>query len=68
MAEKKDGAVITENGNFLIDCRFESFPEPARVNDLVLQIPGVLEHSLFYGLARRAVVAGPGGIRIRVPR
>jgi len=68
MAAKKDGAVITEHGNFLIDCRFTHFPEAARVNDLVIQVPGVLEHSLFYGLARMAIVAGPGGIKVRVPR
>ena len=62
-SNKKDGAVITERGNFLIDCWFDPFPEPAVINDRLLGIPGILEHSLFYNLAHRAIVAGPDGIR-----
>lgn len=63
LADKKDGAVITENGNYLVDCRFSRFPEPARVNELAGLLPGVLEHSLFYGLAHRAFIAGENGTR-----
>lgn len=62
-SDKKDGAVITERGNFLIDCWFDPFPEPAVINDRLLGIPGILEHSLFYNLAHRAIVAGPNGIK-----
>jgi ribose 5-phosphate isomerase A len=62
MAAKKDGAVITEQGNYLIDCMFEVFPSPERVNDLVGDIAGVVEHSLFYRLAKLAIVGGSGGI------
>ena len=63
LSDKKDGAVITERGNFLIDCWFDPFPEPAVINDRVTGIPGILEHSLFYNLAHRAIVAGPEGVR-----
>jgi ribose 5-phosphate isomerase A len=63
LSDKKDGAVITERGNFLIDCWFDPFPEPAIINDRLIGIPGILEHSLFYNLAHRAIVAGPDGIK-----
>jgi ribose 5-phosphate isomerase A len=63
LSDKKDGAVITERGNFLIDCWFDPFPEPAVINERMIGIPGILEHSLFYNLAQRAIVAGPEGIR-----
>jgi ribose 5-phosphate isomerase A len=63
LSDKKDGAVITERGNFLIDCWFDPFPEPAIINDRLIAIPGILEHSLFYNLAHRAIVAGPEGIK-----
>lgn len=63
LSNKKDGAVITERGNFLIDCWFDPFPEPAVINDRMAGIPGVLEHSLFYNLAQRAIVAGPDGVQ-----
>jgi len=62
-SDKKDGAVITERGNFLIDCWFDPFPEPAVINDRLIAIPGILEHSLFYNLAHRAIVAGPEGVQ-----
>lgn len=64
LGDKKDGAVITERGNFLIDNWFETFPEPAMLNERILAIPGVLEHSLFYDMAQKAVTAGPEGIQI----
>jgi ribose 5-phosphate isomerase A len=63
LSNKKDGAVITERGNFLIDCWFDPFPEPAMINDRMTGIPGILEHSLFYNLAHRAIVAGADGVR-----
>jgi ribose 5-phosphate isomerase A len=64
LSDKKDGAVITERGNFLIDNWFSTFPEPAMLNDRVTSIPGILEHSLFFNMAHKAVIAGPAGIEI----
>jgi ribose 5-phosphate isomerase A len=63
-APGKDGAVVTERGNFLIDNWFGVFPEPAMLNDRVRAIPGIVEHSLFFNMAHRAVIAGPGGVEI----
>ena len=64
VSDKKDGAVITERGNFLIDSWFEPFPDPGLLNARLDGLTGVLEHSLFYNMAHRAVVAGPEGIQI----
>lgn len=62
LSNKKDGAVITERGNYLIDNWFDPFPEPALLNERMIGIPGILEHSLFFNMARRAIVAGPEGV------
>ena len=62
ISDKKDGAVITERGNFLIDNWFDTFPEPGILNDRVTALPGVLEHSLFFNMAHKAITAGPDGI------
>lgn len=64
LGDRKDGAVITENGNFLLDCKWSVFPDPGMLNEKVKGIPGVVEHSLFFNIARLAMVAGPGGIKI----
>ena len=63
-APGKDGAAVTERGNYLIDSWFSAFPEPAMLNDRVTSIPGILEHSLFFNMAHRAVIAGPDGVEI----
>lgn len=64
LSDKKDGAVITERGNYLIDLWFETFPEPAMLNERMIAIPGVLGHSLFYNMSSQAITAGPEGIQI----
>jgi ribose 5-phosphate isomerase A len=64
LSDKKDGAVMTERGNFLIDLWFGTFPEPAMLNERVIAIPGILEHSLFYNMSHRAITAGPDGVQI----
>jgi ribose 5-phosphate isomerase A len=63
-SEQKDGLVISDNGNLLADVLFEELPEISALNTNINMIPGVVEHSLFYKIATKAVVAGKQGIRI----
>ncbi len=62
--DKRDGAIITSNGNYLIDCWFKEWPVLAGINPTCKQITGVVETSLFYNMAHKAVIAGEAGIRI----
>ncbi len=62
--ERTDGAVITRNGNYLFDIWFRKWPPPGEVNSLCKSIPGILETSLFYGIAEKAILAGNVGIRV----
>lgn len=64
MSNKKDGAVITEYGNYLLDCWFTNWPDLAVLNSSVKGITGVIETSLFYQLAHKAILAGENGIKI----
>ncbi|SCW57792.1 ribose 5-phosphate isomerase A [Mucilaginibacter sp. NFR10] len=68
MSTQKDGALISDNGNMLIDVQFTELPEPVKLNTLVKMIPGVVEHSLFYQMGGRAIVAGENGIRTIRPQ
>lgn len=65
LSNKKDGAVITENGNLLIDIWFSAFPPIENINPMLKTIPGILETSLFYNMAQEAVVAGKNGVEIK---
>ena len=60
-AERYDGPVFTKNGNLLIDCRFVSWP-PLDELQQTKALTGVVEHSLFYGIATHALIAGVEGI------
>ncbi|MEO5996628.1 MAG: ribose 5-phosphate isomerase A [Chitinophagaceae bacterium] len=64
MSNKKDGAVISDNGNYIFDLWFEELPELATINPTLKNIAGVIETSLFYDIAKRAVIAGGEGIRV----
>jgi ribose 5-phosphate isomerase A len=67
MSNQKDGAVISENGNLLADIQFTKLPGLQQLNIQVKMIPGIVEHSLFYQMATRAVIAGENGIRVIEP-
>ena len=64
MSDKKDGAVITDNGNYLLDVWFCSWPELSQLNPIMKSITGVVETSLFYNLAYKAIIAGSDGVKI----
>lgn len=53
---KKDGPVITDNGNFVVDCIFPSIPDPAGLEKAMAEIPGVVESGLFCGYANKTTV------------
>lgn len=64
ISDKKDGHVITDNGNYLLDLWFASWPDLATINPVLKTITGVVETSLFYKLARKAIIAGKDGVKV----
>ena len=51
MGVKKAGPVITDQGNLVIDVKFDSIDNPAELEKSLNNIPGVLENGLFVGVA-----------------
>ncbi|NER83879.1 MAG: ribose-5-phosphate isomerase RpiA [Leptolyngbya sp. SIO1D8] len=54
MGVKKDGPVITDQGNMVLDAKFAAISNPAEMEKLINNIPGVLENGLFVDVARLA--------------
>lgn len=54
---------LTDQGNYLIDCHFDSIPNPEDLARSLESRSGILEHGLFLGLANDVIVAGPSGIQ-----
>lgn len=60
----KDGEIfVTDGGHYILDASFGRIPDTKALSDALFAIPGVVEHGLFIGLARVAVIAGTSGIR-----
>src|SRR4030081_2518426 len=61
----KDGHVfVTDGGHWIVDAHLGRITDAPRLAGLLSLIPGVVEHGLFIGLARTAVLAGAPGIRV----
>jgi ribose 5-phosphate isomerase A len=64
-AEHKDGPVVTDNGNLVVDCAFGPIDDPDAVATRLSRTPGVVEHGLFVGLADATYVGTDDGVDVR---
>ncbi|MGN8022666.1 ribose-5-phosphate isomerase RpiA [Phyllobacterium sp. 22229] len=58
-------AFVTDGGHLILDASFGRIPDTRALSNALHAIPGVVEHGLFLGLARVAILAGADGIRTR---
>lgn len=56
-------AFVTDEGNRILDCRRDDWSDPAALARDVADVPGVVAHGFFLGIAAAAVVATPDGVR-----
>jgi ribose 5-phosphate isomerase A len=52
----------TDNSNVIADCHFGRIADPETLAKALSQLPGVVEHGLFIGLADTAFIATPTGV------
>lgn len=65
---KADGTdFVTDGGHLLLDASFRRIPDPLSLARALVDIPGVVEHGLFLGMATAAVVARADGIDVLKP-
>lgn len=67
-AGRKDGPVVTEHGNLIVDADFGTIDDPHGLAESLEAIPGVVAHGLFVGLADEIVIGGPDGVRVESVR
>jgi ribose 5-phosphate isomerase A len=56
--------VITDGGNYVIDCSFGAIADAAGLAARIKQVVGVVESGLFIGLATEVIVAGARGVEV----
>lgn len=64
LRRRPDGTPVqTDQGNFVLDCRFGPITDPAGLADTLAARAGIVEHGLFIGLATDLIIADADGIR-----
>ena len=64
MGIQKDGPVITDNGNFVLDTKFDCIENPYELEIELNTIPGVLENGIFAGITDKVIVGKESGIEV----
>lgn len=54
---------VTDNGNYIYDCRFSRIDRPSDIEEAILHRAGVVDCGLFIGIAKMALVADEKGVR-----
>ena len=60
---KNGEPVRTDGGGVIYDIACAAIPEPVALAATLKQVTGVVEHGLFLGLAKLALIAGPQGVQ-----
>ncbi|MBO7718854.1 MAG: ribose-5-phosphate isomerase RpiA [Methanosphaera sp.] len=64
MGIKKDGPVITDNGNFILDANFNVIENPSQLEVDLNSIPGVVENGIFSDVVDKVIVGKESGIEV----
>jgi ribose 5-phosphate isomerase A len=54
----------TDSGGVIYDCALGAITDKKKVSSVLADIPGVMEHGLFIGLATTLVIAHPGEVEV----
>ena len=55
---------VSDGGHWILDAQLQRIPDPPALAAHLCKVPGVMEHGLFIGLARTAILAGADGVRV----
>ncbi len=63
-AEHKDGPVVTDNGNLVLDCAFGVVDDPNGLARALSETPGVVEHGLFVDVVDEIHLGTDDGVTV----
>ena len=55
--------LITDNGNYILDCHFDGITDPEKVELQLNNIPGVVENGIFVNRADKVIIGTMNGIK-----
>lgn len=63
LRESGGAAVVTDNGNHILDCGVDPLEQPRTLEAAIRAVPGVVATGLFLGIADQVLVGGADGVR-----
>jgi ribose 5-phosphate isomerase A len=61
---RRNGKVfVTDGGHWILDAKLARIDDPPALAHAISNVPGVVEHGLFIGLAHMAIIGGPDGVK-----
>jgi len=63
-APRSTELLVTDGGNYIFDCHCGLIPDPPKAAAFLSDVPGVVEHGLFIGIARTVIFGTETGARI----
>jgi ribose 5-phosphate isomerase A len=64
LRKEQNAIVKSDNGNYIIDCKFKVIDDPRGLETKINNIPGVIENGLFIGLTTEVIVASSTGVEV----
>jgi ribose 5-phosphate isomerase A len=64
MAQYKDGPVISDNGNFIVDADFREIDNPIQLEKDLNSIPGVVENGIFSQMVDQVILGTSDGVKV----
>jgi len=55
---------VTDNGNYIFDCAFNSIDNPGALDRMLRSRAGIIETGLFVGIAAAAIIGSTDGVRV----
>jgi ribose 5-phosphate isomerase A len=65
---KGSEAVVTDEGNWILDLHLKAIPDTVALAQALSAIPGVVEHGLFLGMCDLAIIGRPDGSVVQLNR
>jgi ribose 5-phosphate isomerase A len=60
-----EDVVVTDNGNYILDCQVSAIADPAGLDAVLREIPGVVGTGLFIGMAHTVLIQRDANVEIR---
>lgn len=65
LRKERDAPFVTDNGNYIIDCRFSRIANALELESSIKLVPGVIESGLFVGMVDQLVIAFADRVEVR---